>query len=68
MEHPVYEDNNRTMTVNTFHGGGWGDQFIIVLPDDEIVLAFNCGNYVQGLSGVEIYDMMSHYILPACIK
>lgn len=55
--------SSRPMT--SIHGGGWGGQYIIVLPGENMVVALNAGNYSTPGAEQPTLRMMTHHILAA---
>jgi len=45
-----------------FFAAGWGDQFMFIIPDFDLIVEFNSGNY-QGTSVISPLDLMNNYIL-----
>jgi len=48
--------------IDMFYAGGWGGQFIMVIPELSTVVVFTCGNYTSYRPPFEI---LKKYILPA---
>jgi CubicO group peptidase (beta-lactamase class C family) len=48
--------------INLFYAGGWGGQYIMVIPELNTVVVFTGGNY---LSKVQNFKILNKYILPA---
>ena len=53
--------NNQS--YDCFFAAGWGDQFMFVFPDQDMIITINCGNFLQGGS-ISIFDLIENYILP----
>jgi len=47
-----------------FFAAGWGDQHMFIIPNLNMIVEFNSGNY-QGISGISPLDLMNNYILKA---
>jgi hypothetical protein len=45
-----------------YYAGGWGGQFIMVIPELDAVVVFTGGNY---LSFRPSFEILKKYILPA---
>jgi hypothetical protein len=45
-----------------FNAGGWGGQYIMILPELDTVVVFTGGNCT---SKVRVYSILEKYILPA---
>ncbi|MBT3168229.1 MAG: serine hydrolase [Candidatus Cloacimonetes bacterium] len=48
--------------TSIFYAGGWGGQYIMVIPDWDMVVTFTGGNY---LDKVRVFEILTDYILPA---
>lgn len=53
--------------VTAYWASGNGGQYIIVLPDDGLVVVFTGGNYDSPLAG-QPFQMLTRYILPAFLR
>jgi CubicO group peptidase (beta-lactamase class C family) len=47
-----------------YFGAGWGDQYLFVIPDLELVVEFNSGNYASNAK-VSPFYLLENYILKA---
>ncbi len=47
-----------------FFAVGWGNQFMYIIPDLDMIIEFNCGNY-EDLTRTLPMDMVNDYILKA---
>ena len=54
--------SNSGKKIDSFYGGGWGGQNIMVFPGLNTVVVFNGGNY---LSKTRIFTILEKYIIPA---
>jgi hypothetical protein len=46
-----------------FFAAGWGDQFMSIFPDQEMIVAINCGNFTSSGS-ISVFALVENYILP----
>jgi len=53
--------------VTGYWASGNGGQYIVVLPDNQMVVVFTGGNYNSELAN-QPFEMLTHYILPAFFK
>ena len=51
-------------TYDCFFAAGWGDQFMFIFPDQEMIVTINCGNYHQ-YGRISIFELVEDYILEA---
>lgn len=49
-----------------FFAAGAGDQYMFIFPDLDMILTFNCGNYLKG-GNVSPFHLVENYILPALL-
>jgi CubicO group peptidase (beta-lactamase class C family) len=47
-----------------FFAAGWGDQYMFIIPDLDMIIEFNSGNYL-GNSSIQPFDLLYDYILKA---
>lgn len=47
-----------------FFAAGWGDQYMFIIPDLDMIIVFNCGNY-QVSARLSPFDLAENYILAA---
>lgn len=47
-----------------FFAAGWGDQYMFIIPDLDMVMVFNCGNYAVN-AVISPFDLVEDYILTA---
>jgi len=47
-----------------FFAAGWGDQYMFIIPDMQMVIVFNCGNYTVP-ARLSPFDLVEDYILAA---
>lgn len=47
-----------------FFAAGWGDQYMFIIPDLEMIIEFNGGNYA-GTSRISPFNLVNNYILRA---
>jgi CubicO group peptidase (beta-lactamase class C family) len=47
-----------------FFAAGWGDQYMFILPDLDMIIVFNCGNYAVN-ARISPLDLVEDYILAA---
>ena len=59
------ELTNSGHKTKLFRAGGWGGQEIIVIPEENMVVAFTGGNYAVK---THIYEILERFILPAVNK
>jgi CubicO group peptidase (beta-lactamase class C family) len=52
-------------TVQAFYASGNGGQFVVVIPELDLVIAVYGGNYNERAGGLMIADLIPRYILPA---
>lgn len=52
------------ITHKCYFAAGWGDQYMFIIPDLEMILVFNCGNYAV-TGKVSPFDLVEDYILQA---
>jgi CubicO group peptidase (beta-lactamase class C family) len=51
-------------TYNSFMAAGWGDQYLFIFPEEELMIVFNGGNYLSGGS-ISPFSLVADYILVA---
>jgi len=49
-----------------FFAAGWGDQYMFIIPDLDMIIEFNSGNYL-GVCEISPFDLVNDYILKAVI-
>jgi CubicO group peptidase (beta-lactamase class C family) len=47
-----------------FLAAGWGDQYMFIFPEQELIVVFNSGNY-QSPAPISPFTLMKNYILPS---
>jgi CubicO group peptidase (beta-lactamase class C family) len=47
-----------------FFAAGWGDQYMFIIPDLDMIIVFNCGNYAVNAK-LSPFDLVEDYILAA---
>ncbi len=47
-----------------FFAAGWGDQYMFIIPDLDMIVVFNCGNYAVS-ARLSPFDLVEDYILAA---
>lgn len=47
-----------------FFAAGWGDQYMFIIPSLDMLIVFNCGNYLVG-TRISPFDLVEDYILEA---
>jgi len=47
-----------------FFGAGWGEQYLFIIPDFNMIVEFNSG-YYTGTNNISPFDLMENYILRA---
>lgn len=52
------------IVYHCFLAAGWGDQYMFVFPDIDMIVVFNGGNYLSGGS-INQFDLVEDYILAA---
>nr|NQU93455.1 serine hydrolase [Bacteroidota bacterium] len=57
-----YQVNGRT--YHSFLAAGWGDQYMIIFPEEEMMIVFNGGNYLSGGS-ISPFSLVRDYVLVA---
>jgi CubicO group peptidase (beta-lactamase class C family) len=55
-----FHANNRT--YSSFLAAGWGDQYMFVFPEEEMIIVFNCGNFLS-FGGISPFSLVENYIL-----
>jgi len=51
-------------TYNCFYAAGWGDQYMYVFPNENMIVEFNCGNFSNSAI-ISPFDLVNDYILKA---
>ncbi len=51
-------------TYNSFLAAGWGDQYMIIFEELNMMIVFNCGNYLSSGS-ISVISLVEDYILEA---
>ena len=46
---------------------GWGDQYMIIFPEQNMMVVFNGGNYMS-LGSISPFDLVKDYILEALLQ
>ena len=49
-----------------FFAAGWGDQFMFIFPDQEMIITINSGNFA-GAVNMSIFDFVENHILPGLL-
>lgn len=49
-------------TYRTYYASGWGDQFMFVFPEQEMIIVINGGNYLSGGS-IPLFSLIENFIL-----
>jgi len=55
-----FHANNQS--YECFFAAGWGDQFMFIFPDQEMIVAINCGNFTSSGS-ISAFALVENYIL-----
>jgi len=50
-----------------FFAAGWGDQFMFIIPGLELIVGFNCGNYLVPAQ-ISVIGLLEDYILKAITR
>ena len=53
-------------TYNCFFAAGWGDQYMFIFPDQEMIITINSGNYT-GAMNMSIFTFVENHILPGLL-
>jgi CubicO group peptidase (beta-lactamase class C family) len=51
-------------TFNCFLAAGWGEQYMFIFPDQNLIVVTNCGYYFNTTT-VSPFDLVNYFILPA---
>ncbi len=51
-------------TYKSFLAAGWGDQYMIIFEEENMIVIFNCGNYLSG-GPISPISLVEDYILDA---
>ena len=51
-------------TYHSFFAAGWGDQYMFVFPEEDMIVVFNGGNYLSGGS-ISPFSLVPNFILDA---
>ena len=54
-------------TVRCFFAAGWGDQYLFIIPGQNLIIQFNSGNYFSSMADFDPYILTESYILAAII-
>ncbi|HAF29672.1 MAG TPA: hypothetical protein DCG75_11560 [Bacteroidales bacterium] len=54
------------VSYKCFFAAGWGDQYMFIIPDLDMIIEFNSGNYL-GTSSISPFDLVNNYILKAIL-
>jgi CubicO group peptidase (beta-lactamase class C family) len=57
-----YQANGRS--YECFFAAGWGDQYIFVFPEQDMMVVVNSGNFLE-YGGVSVFGLVEDYILPS---
>lgn len=60
----IIDFHANSKTYPCFMAAGWGGQYMLVFPDQEMIVVFNGGNYLRSGS-VSPFDLVEDYILRA---
>lgn len=60
----IMDFNANGQVYNTFFAAGWGDQYMFVFPEQEMIILFNCGNYLS-YGNISPFNLVEDYILDA---
>jgi CubicO group peptidase (beta-lactamase class C family) len=60
----IREFTARGTTHRCFFAAGWGDQYLFIIPDLDMVIVFNCGNFTAS-ARISPFDLVEGYILAA---
>lgn len=55
-------------TVQAYYASGNGGQYVMVIPDLDLVIAFYGGNYNERAGGLAVSELIPRYILPAVME
>ncbi len=47
-----------------FFGAGWGDQYMFIFPDLQLIVIFNCGNFTN-YAKISPFTLLENYVLKA---
>jgi CubicO group peptidase (beta-lactamase class C family) len=56
-----FRANNQS--YHCFFAAGWGDQYMFIFPDQEMIITINCGNYT-GAMNMSLFAFVENHILP----
>jgi len=59
-----FHANNQT--YECFFAAGWGDQFMFIFPDQEMIITINSGNFA-GTVNMSIFAFVENHILPGIL-
>ncbi len=59
-----FHANNQT--YECFFAAGWGDQFMFIFPDQEMIITINSGNFT-GAVNMSIFAFVENHILPGLL-
>ena len=51
-------------TFNCFLAAGWGEQYMFIFPDQNLIVVINCGYYLNTTT-VSPFNLVNYFILPA---
>ncbi|MBU8891527.1 MAG: beta-lactamase family protein [Bacteroidales bacterium] len=54
-------------TYSCFYAAGWGEQYMFIFPEQDLIIEFNCGNYYNS-ARISPFDLVEDYILEAIKK
>jgi CubicO group peptidase (beta-lactamase class C family) len=52
------------ISYDCFFAAGWGDQYMFIFPEQEMIITINSGNYYQSGS-ISLFGLVENFILPA---
>jgi len=53
-------------TYRCFFAAGWGDQYMFIFPDQEMIITINSGNY-DGSVNMSVFAFVENHILPGLL-
>ena len=60
----IMDFHTSNITYPCFFAAGWGDQYMFVFPDQELIAVFNGGNYLRS-GTITPFHLVEDYILRA---
>ncbi|MFC2098474.1 serine hydrolase domain-containing protein [Bacteroidota bacterium] len=59
----IMDSQANNQSYECFFAAGWGDQYMFIFPDQDMIITINCGNFTSS-GNISIFTLIENYILP----